>query len=63
MDLAADDVTQNNLLVIANKRVPYLIVLALVEQFSWGGGTSPPPEGWPAPAPRDSELGLPLQID
>ena len=26
-------------------------------------GTSPPPEGWPAPAPRDSELGLPLQID
>ena len=27
------------------------------------GGTSPPPEGWPAPAPRDSELGLPLQID
>ena len=25
-----------------------------------GGGTSPLPEGWPAPAPRDSELGLPL---
>ena len=39
------------------------IVLALVELFSWGGGTSPPPECWPAPAPRDSELGLPLQID
>ena len=24
---------------------------------------TPPPEGCPAPAPRDSELGLPLQID
>ena len=23
-------------------------------------GTSPSPEGWPAPAPRDSELDLPL---
>ena len=27
----------------------------LQEQFSWGGG-SPSPEGWPAPAPRDSEM-------
>ena len=31
--------------------------------FSCVGETSPSPEGWPAPAPRDSELGLPLQID
>ena len=39
-------------------------VLAIVEKFSGGaGGTSPSPEGWPAPAPRDSELGVPLQFD
>ena len=27
-----------------------------------GWETSPSPEGWPAPAPRDSELGLTAKI-
>ena len=31
------------------------------ESFFWF--LDKPPEGWPAPAPRDSKLGLPLQID
>jgi hypothetical protein len=45
-----------SLLVCARARVCRVVLPTL----SWG--TSPSPEGWPAPAPRDSELGLPLQI-
>ena len=39
------------------------IVLDIVEQFPLGGRGCPSLEDWPAPALRDSELGLPLQID
>jgi hypothetical protein len=33
------------------------------ENIGSRGGGSSPPGGWPTPAPRESELGLPLQND
>ena len=55
---AARDSPTSRLLFLIDRLAKSSLMAVLV-----GGGTSPPPEGWPAPAPRDSELGLPLQID
>ena len=37
--------------------------LVLGKQILVGMEISPDPEGWPASAPRDSELDLPFKID
>ena len=44
------------------------LLLHLTSRLEWTKSACvfdypPPSEGWPAPAPRDSELSLPLQID